>query len=77
MNTEALLDVSDGDGTVRNEYGSSIGRIDSDGTVRKEYGSSIGRIDEDGTVRNEYGSSIGSASGISKEQAAYQFFFKK
>ena len=37
---------------------------------------SIGKIDDDGTVRDEYGRSIGSASGMSKDKAAYEFFFK-
>ena len=62
--------------SYRDEYGREKGRVDSDGTIRDEYGRSIGKIDDDGTVRDEYGRSIGSASGMSKDKAAYEFFFK-
>ena len=63
--------------SFRDQYGASTGSVDSDGTVRNEYGAAIGKIYDDGTVRNEYGAAIGSASGVSKNAAAYRYFFSK
>ena len=45
--------------TIRNDSGSSVGRVDGDGTIRNDSGSSVGRVDNDGTIRNDSGSSIG------------------
>jgi hypothetical protein len=52
------------------------GEVESDGTVRDSSGYKIGEIESDGTVRDSSGYKIGEASGMSKEQAAYHFFFK-
>ena len=53
-----------------------ISEVESDGTVRDSSGYKIGEIESDGTVRDSSGCKIGEASGMSKEQAAYHFFFK-
>ncbi len=58
------------------EYGWKKGTVDSDETIRDEYVRSIGKIDRDATIWDEYGRSIGSASEMSKDKAAYEFFFK-
>ena len=64
------------DGTIRDSYGCRKGEIEKDGTVRDSSGCRIGEIESDGTVRDSSGCKIGEASGMSKEQAAYHFFFK-
>ena len=53
-----------------------MGRVDSDGIVRDDCGRELGRIDSDGRVRDDCGQEIGDAGGMSKEQAAYLYFFK-
>ena len=56
--------------------GYRTGQIDSDGTLRDADGYKKGKITSDGTVEDADGYKIGEASGMSKEQAAYYFFFK-
>ena len=36
----------------------------------------LGRIDDDGTVYDDCNRQIGNASGMSKQKAAYLYFFK-
>ena len=67
----------DSDGVIRDEHGYQSGNVESDGTVRDEHGYQIGKIEDDGTVRDEHGYQIGKAEGMSKEQAAYLYFFNK
>ena len=66
----------DDDGRIRNDCGQERGRVDNDGIVRDDCGHEIGRIDSDGRVRDDCGHEIGDAGGMSKEQAAYMYFFK-
>ena len=64
------------DGTIRDSSGYRKAEIDSDGTIRDSSGYRLGEVESDGTVRDSSGCKIGEASGMSKEQAAYHFFFK-
>ena len=50
--------------------------MNADGTIEDKSGYKIGRITSDGTVEDKSGYKIGSTSGLSKEQAAYYYFFK-
>ena len=64
------------DGVVRNSCNRQIGKIDDDGVVRDSCNRQIGKIDDDGVVRDSCNREIGRAEGISKEQAAFMYFFK-
>ena len=66
----------DSDGVVRDDCNREKGRVDSDGVVRDDCNREIGRIDDDGVVRDDCNREIGRAEGMSKEQAAYMYFFK-
>ena len=81
---------SDG-GTIRDEYGERMGQICgsvirdangerelevTNGVVRDANGNRLGEI-SNGVVKDYYGYEIGRAEGLSDEQAAYKYFFKK
>ena len=66
----------DNDGNIRKSDGIRIGDVQSNGDVRDANGIRIGEIDSNGDVRDANGIRIGSAEGMSKEQAAYMFFFR-
>ena len=65
----------DRDGVIKDHCNRELGRIDSDGVVRDRCNYELGRIDSDGVVRDRSNREIGRAEGISKEQAAYMYFF--
>ena len=63
-------------GTIEDEDGYKIGCVRSDGTVEDKDGYRIGYVRSDGTVEDKDGYKIGETSGMSKENAAYYYFFK-
>ena len=53
-----------------------LGRVKSDGTVVDDCNRELGMVKDDGTVVDSCNRELGRASGMSKEKAAYLYFFK-
>ena len=61
---------------MRDEYNREIGSVDRYGVVRDDCNREIAKFESDGVVRDDCNREIGRAEGMSKEQAAYMYFFK-
>ena len=61
-------------GDIRDRDGQVYMHVDSNGDVKDRDGQNCGHIDDNGDVRDKDGLIIGNADGISKEQAAYNYF---
>ena len=63
-------------GVIKNANGEKMGEIDNNGIVKDIEGKKIGEIDSNIIIKDENGNKIGDAAGITKNQAAYLYFFK-